>query len=147
MTEDAAAVVQDNGVAEMLQELTALREQVTGAVGCVVAAVDGLLLLFDPMVGPEPYKLAALAAATVGVGRQTSVTLHQGLYRESTIHSDGGYFTVYAVGESALLAVVGDAGMNVARLHLEARAIAPRLARLLQANPVPRPEPAGRHRS
>ncbi|WP_432829189.1 roadblock/LC7 domain-containing protein [Dactylosporangium sp. CA-092794] len=139
MTEEGGAVAQDTGVAAMMQELSALRDRVTGALGCVLAAVDGLLLMFDPDVGPEPYELAALAAAAVGVGRQSSQSLRQGVYRESTIHSDHGYFTVYAVGDTALLAVVGDEGMNVARLHLEARAIAPRLATLLHANPVPLP--------
>jgi predicted chitinase len=33
---------------------------------------------------------------------------------------------VYAIADTALLAVVGDQGMNVARLHIEARAVTPR---------------------
>ncbi len=44
---------------------------------------------------------------------------------------------MYAIGDSALLAVVGDEGMNVARLHLEAKALAPRLAVMLTSTATP----------
>jgi hypothetical protein len=40
---------------------------------------------------------------------------------------------VYAVGERALVAVLGDDGLNVARLHLEARPVTDRIADLLMA--------------
>ncbi|HKT05001.1 MAG TPA: roadblock/LC7 domain-containing protein [Rugosimonospora sp.] len=125
---------------DIIQELRALRERVTGVQGCVIAGVDGLLLMWDTAGGQEPHDLAALAAAAVGVGRQAGLALRHGGFRETTIHSLRGYFTVYAVGESALLAVVGDDGMNVARLHLEARTVAPRLAAMLQATRPPQPE-------
>jgi predicted regulator of Ras-like GTPase activity (Roadblock/LC7/MglB family) len=123
-----------DGTSAILEELTGLRERVTGVLGCVIAGVDGLLLMYDTAGGQEPHDLAALAA--VGVGRQTGTALRHGNFMESTIHSHGGYFTVYAIGDSALLAVVRGQGMNVARLHLEARAVAPRLAALLTAEPL-----------
>ena len=50
------------------------------------------------------------------------------------MRSHRGYFTVYAIGESALLAVVGDERMNIARLHLEARLVIARLAELINVN-------------
>ncbi len=114
-------------------ELTALREGVTGVRGSVLASADGLLIMHDNGSGPEPHDLAALAAASVGVGRQTALALRHGAFQESTVRSHRGYFAVYAVADLALLAVVGDDGMNVARLHLEARAVTPRLVELLQA--------------
>jgi predicted regulator of Ras-like GTPase activity (Roadblock/LC7/MglB family) len=120
----------------VLAELSRLRESVTGVRGCVVAGSDGLLFLHDLSSGPEPHDLAALAAAAVGVGRQTSRALRHGSFRETTIHGDRGYFAVYTIGEAALLAVVGADGMNVARLHLEVKAIMPRLVELLPGNPV-----------
>jgi predicted regulator of Ras-like GTPase activity (Roadblock/LC7/MglB family) len=117
----------------ILKELEALRERVTGVRGCVIAGVDGMLILYDLGGGPEPHDLAALAAASVGVGRQTGLALRHGGFRETTIHSHRGYFAVYAIGETALLAVVGDDGVNVARLHLEARTVTPHLAAMLRA--------------
>jgi predicted regulator of Ras-like GTPase activity (Roadblock/LC7/MglB family) len=126
-----------DGTTAILNELTELRTTVTGVQGCVIAGVDGLLIMYDTGGGPEPHDLAALAAAAVGVARQTGLSLRHGGFSSSTIHSHRGYFTVYAIGETALLAVVGDQGMNVARLHLEARTLAPRIAALLRAEPEP----------
>jgi predicted regulator of Ras-like GTPase activity (Roadblock/LC7/MglB family) len=121
----------------ILKELAGLRQRVTGVVGTVLAGVDGLLMMYDTGAGPEPHDLAALAAAAVGVGRQTGLALRHGSFSETTIHSHRGYFTVYAVGDTALLAIVGDQGMNVARLHLEARVVAPRVAALLAGEGQP----------
>jgi predicted regulator of Ras-like GTPase activity (Roadblock/LC7/MglB family) len=126
-----------DGANAILNELAELRNTVTGVQGCVIAGVDGLLIMYDTGGGPEPHDLAALAAAAVGVARQTGLSLRQGGFSSSTIHSHRGYFTVYAVGDTALLAVVGDQGMNVARLHLEARTLAPRIAALLRTDRNP----------
>jgi predicted regulator of Ras-like GTPase activity (Roadblock/LC7/MglB family) len=115
-------------------ELASLRHAVTGVLGCVIAGVDGLMLLTDLNNGADPHDLAALAAATFGVGRQTGVALRQGAFRESTIHSQRGYFAVYAINDRALLAVLGGEGMNIARLHLEARAVTSRLNTMLDAH-------------
>jgi hypothetical protein len=53
------------------------------------------------------------------------------VFRDVTIRNDGGYLAIYAVGELSLLAVIGDAGPNIARLHLETRAVTARQATLL----------------
>lgn len=126
----------DERTGKIMAELAGLRHRVTGVRGSVVAGADGLLLLYDTTDRDEPHDLAALAAAAVGVGRQTGIALGHGGLRESTVHSARGYFAVYVISDAALLAVVGDEGMNVARLHLEARDVAPRLAALMAA-PVP----------
>lgn len=114
-------------------QLAGLRHALPGVRGCVVAGVDGLLISHDLAGDPEPHDLAALAATTFGLGRQAGLALRHGPFRESTVHSHRGYFAVYAVSETVLLAVLGDDGLNVARLHLEARPLANRLADLLHA--------------
>ncbi|GAB3139001.1 hypothetical protein GCM10027290_07370 [Micromonospora sonneratiae] len=112
-------------------QLSALRQALPGVRGCVVAGVDGLLISHDLPGDPEPHDLAALAATTFGLGRQAGLALRHGPFREATVHSHRGYFAVYAVSDTTLLAVLGDDGLNVARLHLEARPLADRLADLL----------------
>ena len=112
-------------------ELGALRQSIPGVQGCVLAGVDGLLLAHDLTGNDEPHDLAALAATTFGLGRQAGIALRHGPFRDSTVRSHRGYFTVYAVSDLALLAVLGDDGLNVARLHLQARPLADRLADLL----------------
>ncbi|MEU8815445.1 roadblock/LC7 domain-containing protein [Actinoplanes sp. NPDC048796] len=113
-------------------ELAALRHQVTGVRGCVVAGVDGLLILHDTVSSTEPHDIAALAAGAHGISRTCGAALGQGSFQEVTIRNTGGYLAVYAIGELALLAVIGDSGLNIARLHLEARPVTARLARLLR---------------
>jgi predicted regulator of Ras-like GTPase activity (Roadblock/LC7/MglB family) len=111
--------------------LTDLQLLVPGVRGCVLAGTDGLLITHNLPPGPDPHDLSALAATTFGVGRQCGLSLGQGPFRDSTVRSNGGYFTVYAIGERALLAVLGDDGLNVARLHIEARPVAERLGAML----------------
>ncbi|MGW0434694.1 roadblock/LC7 domain-containing protein [Micromonospora sp. NPDC003197] len=113
-------------------ELAALRDHVAGVLGCVLAGVDGLLILNDAGPGIEPHDIAAMAAATVGLSRQFSRALDQGVFQECTVRSTQGHFAVYSVGEWAVLAVRATEGLNIARLHLEARAMAARIARTLE---------------
>ncbi|GAB7037036.1 hypothetical protein JCM9534A_62370 [Catenuloplanes indicus JCM 9534] len=114
-------------------ELASLRTQVTGVKGSIISGVDGLLVLHDLLTQAEPHDLAALAAAAYGIGRTCGAALNQGNFSECTVRSQGGYFAVYAIGDLALLAVLGDDGLNVARLHIEARAVAARLSTQLSA--------------
>ncbi len=115
----------------LVAELSELRQQVPGVLGSVLAGVDGLLILAESGGGVEPYDLAALAAASHGIGRQVGRTLRQGQFCESTVHNQRGYCAVYLVDERTLLAVIGDDGLNVARLHLAAKQTTARLAELL----------------
>jgi predicted regulator of Ras-like GTPase activity (Roadblock/LC7/MglB family) len=113
-------------------ELATLRFQVPGVRGCVIGGVDGLLVLHDDFQAAEPHDIAALAAGAHGISRTCGGALGQGAFHEVTIRNHDGYLVVYAVGELALLSVVGERGLNVARLHLEARPVTARLADLLQ---------------
>ncbi|WP_067503380.1 roadblock/LC7 domain-containing protein [Actinoplanes sp. TFC3] len=122
-------------------ELAALRHQVSGVQGCVIAGVDGLLILHDTLSNTEPHDLAALAAGAHGISRTCGGALNQGGFHECTIHNQRGYLIVYAVGELALLAVLGDERLNVARLHLEARSVTARLAAKLQLQTVQQSHP------
>ena len=108
----------------------------TGVSGCVIAGVDGLLVLHDTLSSAEPHDIAALAAGAHGISRTCGSALGQGAFSEVTIRNQGGYLAIYAIGELALLAVVGDAGLNIARLHLEARPVTARLAALLQVRTI-----------
>jgi predicted regulator of Ras-like GTPase activity (Roadblock/LC7/MglB family) len=124
-------------------ELAALRHQVPGVTGCVVAGVDGLLILHDTLAGAEPHDIAALAAGAHGISRTCGMALRQGAFSEVTIRNQGGYLAIYAVGELALLAVIGDSGLNIARLHLEARPVTARVAALLQIRTIEDAHPFG----
>ncbi|WDZ84490.1 roadblock/LC7 domain-containing protein [Micromonospora cathayae] len=111
--------------------LAELRLQIPGVTGCVLGGVDGLLITHTMPEGSRPDDLAALAASTFGLGRQVGLSLGQGAFRQSTVRNADGYLSVYAVNSQALLAVIGQDTVNVARLHLHAPGVAERLADLL----------------
>ncbi|MEU9505606.1 roadblock/LC7 domain-containing protein [Micromonospora sp. NPDC048170] len=113
------------------RELAELRLHIPGVHGCVLGGVDGLLITHNLQTDVDPNDLAALAATTYGVGRQVGLRLGQGDFQQSTVRNADGYLSVYAVSQQALLAVVGEDSINVARLHLHAPAAAGRLAVLL----------------
>lgn len=118
------------------EELATLRHQVTGVTGCLIAGVDGLLILHDTHSATEPHDIAAMAAAAHGISRTYGTALGQGRFHEVTIHNDGGYLTVYPAGELTLLAVTATDGLNIARLHIQARPAITRLAALLTPAPA-----------
>ncbi|GIF72316.1 roadblock/LC7 domain-containing protein [Asanoa siamensis] len=118
--------------------LRALRE-VPDVVGSVLAGPDGLLIASD-VDRVEPDTVAAMAAATVGLGRRFAETLGLGVHRETVIQADGGCLVSYAAG-AALLTVVAMPQANLALVHRSSRMVAHRLGVLVEALAA---EPPGR---
>jgi uncharacterized protein len=104
----------------LLALLRALRDRVAGITDTALASRDGLIITSDT-ADIDPDNLAALAAASLGIAQRLSAEAGQGTLREATTRSSGGIVAVYAVGTSALLAVVGDVGLDIGRLHRESR--------------------------
>ncbi|MEU9732281.1 roadblock/LC7 domain-containing protein [Streptomyces sp. NPDC048002] len=105
----------------LAREMRGLREQVTGITDTVVAAADGLLIAADTADSIDPEPLAALAAAGLGLARRTAQAARRGTLRRAVTHGSGGCAVVYAVGDTALMAVLGDEGLDLDRLHQESQ--------------------------
>src|SRR5579875_2767360 len=115
---------------QLLAEMQALRDRVTGITGSAVASRDGLIIKADT-ADVNPDNLAALAAASLGVTQRMASEVGQGMLRETVTRSSGGYVAIYAVGSTAVLLLTGDAGLDVTRLHRESRAAVEKLELLL----------------
>lgn len=132
--------------APLLAELGRLRRRLPGLLGCVVATIDGMLLAHD-LPGQEPDGVAALSAAHLGLAQRFADTVGHGALRETVVVGERGNLTTYAAGDRGLLAVLTEAEVNLARVHLEARRVAGQVGELLDtAAPAPAAEPAGRSR-
>ncbi|QFG20393.1 roadblock/LC7 domain-containing protein [Actinomadura sp. WMMB 499] len=119
----------------VLAELRGLRDEVAGATDAAVASSDGMLIAADTgEVRPEV--LAAMAAAALGLGRSTSEEVGLGALREVVTRCRDGHIVVYAIGERALLVVLGDEGLDVANLHLRSRPAVERLAEIVRRDGV-----------
>src|ERR1022692_4498608 len=86
-----------------------------------------------PPCQPLADNLAALAAAMLGVSQRMAAEAGHGVLHEAVPRSGGGYVGIYAVGALALLVLVGDSGLDSAKLHRESRPTVENLERLLTA--------------
>ena len=106
---------------DLLTEMRGLREQVPGVTGTLVASADGLLVVADIDPGADPQveadSLAAIAAASLSVARQVVRVARQGTLGRAITYASRGHMVVYAVGVAALLAVLGDEGMDMGALQ------------------------------
>ncbi len=120
----------------VLAELDALRQRLSELSGSVLATTDGLLLAHDAHELAADG-VAALAAAHLGLAQRFADVVGHGELRETVIECAAGSITTYAVGAAAVLTVLSRPRANLARIHLEARRTAQRVAALVDV-----PEPA-----
>jgi len=110
-------------------ELSTLRSTVSGIDGCIVSTTDGLLVA-HVLPDEEQSQLAALIASVVGLARHAVDLTGRGSFVDAAMRGSSGHMVVYAVGESAVLAVLGRSELNVALLHLRTRPVVERLVLL-----------------
>ncbi len=101
-------------------ELRTLRETITGIDGSLVATSDGLLIAHD-IPDQEPARLAALVSTTLSLARQAVRETGRGEFREALARGTAGYLMVYAAGGNAVVAIIGDAQLNVGVMQYQAR--------------------------
>ncbi|WP_329485338.1 roadblock/LC7 domain-containing protein [Kitasatospora sp. NBC_01246] len=121
--------------AVLVAELQALRDAVTGVSESLISTVDGLLVAADTAT-VHPESAAALSAAMLGLGRRTAFEVGVGGLREVVSRCHGGYVVVMAIGDQALLTVLGDEGLDLATLHVTSPATLRRLGELLGLVPA-----------
>ena len=120
---------------EVIGELKLLRERIAGITDSVVAAADGMLVAADS-TGIHPESIAALGSVALGLAKRTAATVGLGDLREVVTRCQSGYVVVYAIGENALLILLGDEGLNTVALHAQSRHTVEQLAKLLN---IPQP--------
>ncbi|MDG4764876.1 roadblock/LC7 domain-containing protein [Solwaraspora sp. WMMD406] len=118
----------------IIAELHGLRRRMPEVTGSALAGVDGLLITAD-LPGADADSIAALAAASLGLGRRFALTAGHGELQETVIQGVRGYVAIYAAGSHALLTVLSGAETNLGLLHMEARRVARLLSDLLRATP------------
>ncbi|WP_406864692.1 roadblock/LC7 domain-containing protein [Streptomyces sp. HUAS MG47] len=115
----------------LAREMRGLREEVAGITDTAVVAADGLLIAADTGDTIDPEGLAALAAAGLGLARRTALESARGTLRQTVTYGSKGCAAVYAVGDTALMIILGDEGMNVDQLHRASQPTLDRIGALL----------------
>jgi uncharacterized protein len=116
-------------------ELTALRSKVAGISGCLVATNDGMLVAHD-FPGADPARLAALVSTALGLVRQGVRETGRGELREAVARGTYGYLMVYAVGDSALVAIAADDQTQAGKMQFEAKQTVARITAYSSAFPA-----------
>ncbi|GAA5039945.1 roadblock/LC7 domain-containing protein [Streptomyces sp. NPDC005813] len=117
----------------LAMEMRGLREQVTGITDTAVAAADGMLIAADTAATIDPEGLAAIAAAGLGIARRAAEATGRGTFRQTVTYGSQGCAAFYAVGDTALMVVLGDEGIDIERLHEETRPALGRIGSILTA--------------
>lgn len=114
----------------LLAELRDLRDAVVGVTDTALASRDGLIIRADT-ADLQPENLAALSSAAQGLAQRMAAEVGKGPLREALTRASGGCVAIYPVGSVALLAVVGDEGLDTVRLYRVAQGTVERLEGLL----------------
>ena len=127
-------------------QLQLIRTQVPGVRGSLAATSDGLVFAHD-VPDLEPTQIAAISAATLALASRATLATGCGSFREAVARGTDGYLAVYAAGDSAIVAVMGTARLNVGMLQYRAREIIDRIAAFATLNgawaaPTKAPAPA-----
>ncbi|WBB79714.1 roadblock/LC7 domain-containing protein [Micromonospora sp. WMMD882] len=116
-------------------ELRLLRAGRPEVSGVVLAGTDGLLVASD-LTEPAATHLAALAAASFGLGQRFALAVEQGEFREQVVRTTAGHVVVHPAGGHALLVLVVGAQADPGALREPARAAAGRVGEIVDAHRV-----------
>jgi predicted regulator of Ras-like GTPase activity (Roadblock/LC7/MglB family) len=114
-------------------ELRDVLDEVIGVSGALVATADGMLIAAEVEDSMHAESIAALAAATSGVGSQFAYLMRLGALGGTVVQGNKGCVAVHPIGDNAILVLFGTDGPNVARLHLAVRQALPRIEAALMA--------------
>lgn len=115
---------------ELSNVISGLRSAVAEIRDVLIASTDGLAISHSLSAG-DPNRVAAMAAATLGVGKRISTTLSLGDLQETTVKSGDGQVFLYAIGDKGVLVLITQAEANVGLINLEARDAAQRINEIL----------------
>jgi predicted regulator of Ras-like GTPase activity (Roadblock/LC7/MglB family) len=107
--------------------LARLREQVPQIQASLLASVDGLFLADDGDRLPGP-QTAALTSALSALAAQAVAMTGCGRLLDASIRGSDGYLMVFAVGQTAVLAVAAGPEVSPAWVHLHSRDVVAELA-------------------
>jgi uncharacterized protein len=131
------ALSHEIGVDPLYAALREILEETIGVSGAMVATTEGMLVAgeFDASspvsTQAEAETIAAMAAATVGIGSQFAHRLALGQSTGCILQGSSGCVAVQRVDTTGVLVLFGNDGLNVARLNLAVRQALPRVQSVL----------------
>lgn len=108
-------------------QLQTLLSEVSDVSTAVISTLDGLVVATAGEETVDTDSLAALAAATSGVGSQFTYLMRLGDLAATVVYGRYGSIAVHPIDDDAILLLHASDEPNVARLHLAIRQAVPTL--------------------
>lgn len=121
-------------VAPLRTQLQILLYEVPDVSTAVISTLDGLVVATAGTETVDTDSLAALAAATSGVGEQFTYLMRLGDLAATVVYGRDGSIAVHPIGDNAILLLHASDEPNVARLHLAIRQAVPTLRHIMESN-------------
>jgi hypothetical protein len=99
--------------------------------GVLLASTDGLPIAHSFSTGGDPNRVAAMAAAALGLGKRIGETFNSGMLTELSVRGTEGQMFLYAAGSKGVLALTVPVSANIGMIHIAARHAARRIAEVL----------------
>lgn len=113
--------------------LSDLKSSSTDIQGAAVVSLDGLMIgSYLPIKEIDPEGVGAMSAALLGLSRKAASALHQGEFKEIYVKCEDGTLHLYAISDKGVLAVLARRDANIGMVNLESRAVAKRIAEILE---------------
>lgn len=108
-------------VATLTEVLRNFQTTTPGVMGCSVISADGFTIASELPTSIEEQRVAAMAAAMLALGQQTTHEFSQGTLQRVFIEGERGHVVVISAGKESLLsAVVGkDAKLGLVFMQMQ----------------------------
>ena len=117
------------------QELSSILESLRSAVpeikGALIASSDGLAVAQSLSSGEDTNRVAAMAAAALGLGKRIATTLSAGTLTKTQVTGTDAQIFLYSIGDKGVLALIANSDANVGLVNLEASSSAKDIAGIL----------------
>ncbi len=116
---------------ELSSVLNNLRNAVPDIKGALIASSDGLAVAHSFSSGEDVNRIAAMAAAALGLGKRITTTLSAGTLSKTQVSGTNAQIFLYSIGDKGVLALITSGDANVGLINLEATDAANNIALVL----------------
>ena len=103
----------------LTEALRAFQAASPGVMGSAVVSVDGFIIASELPSSVEERRVAAMAAAMLGLGEQTATEFAQGGLERVFVEGTDGYTIIGGAGEQAVLATIAQKDAKLGLIFLQ----------------------------
>ena len=99
--------------------LRGFKTSTTGILGAAVISTDGFTIASELPSSVDERRVAAMAAAMLGLGEQTTSEFEQGHFERVFVEGAGGYTIIMSAGHEAVLSTIASKDAKMGLIFLQ----------------------------